>query len=232
MCLWQIIESGPKSPEWNMAVDTQRLQEFSCRDQAQLRFYEWNLPSATYGYFTAPDKFLCPEGLQKTGLKIARRPTGGGIIFHTHDLAFSLIVPSTHPFYAVNPLHSYQMINNCVLNAIQSLQISPKGALLAHCAEECGAPFCMAKPTIYDVMLDGRKVGGAAQRRTKHALLHQGSICINLPPKEFLERVLLPHKGLIQAMQRWSFPLLFEGQDERALRQTIRQRLIEQLTVS
>src|SRR5437667_12195247 len=35
---------------------------------------------------------------------------------------------------------------------------------------------CFANPVRADVLVDGRKVAGAAQRRTRSGLLHQGSI--------------------------------------------------------
>jgi len=35
---------------------------------------------------------------------------------------------------------------------------------------------CFANPVRADIMLNGRKVAGAAQRRTRAGLLHQGSI--------------------------------------------------------
>jgi lipoate-protein ligase A len=35
---------------------------------------------------------------------------------------------------------------------------------------------CFANPVRADVMVDGRKIAGAAQRRTRHGLLQQGSI--------------------------------------------------------
>jgi lipoate-protein ligase A len=38
--------------------------------------------------------------------------------------------------------------------------------------------FCFQKPTIYDVMLNGIKIGGGAQRRARGTLLHQGSLRI------------------------------------------------------
>jgi len=35
---------------------------------------------------------------------------------------------------------------------------------------------CFANPVRADVLIDGRKIAGAAQRRTRQGLLHQGSI--------------------------------------------------------
>jgi len=66
----------------------------------------------------------------------------------------------------------------------------------------------MAKPTKYDVLLQGKKVAGAAQRKTKKGFLHQGSISLQLPAQEYLDAVLIPGSAVAQAMQQVSCPLL------------------------
>ena len=68
--------------------------------------------------------------------------------------------------------------------------------------------FCMAKPTKYDVLFQGRKVGGGAQRRTKYGFLHQGTLCLCLPTNDFLNEILLFPQNIVQSMQIQSWPLL------------------------
>ena len=93
--------------------------------------------------------------------------------------------------------------------------------------DKASKSFCMAKPTKYDVMLDGKKVGGAAQRRTQHGYLHQGSIFLKPVPEEFLEQVLLPSTRVLEGMQQNSYPLLKEGESIQAAKERIQNRLIE-----
>lgn len=198
-----LLESGPQTPEWNMRADEEALSSLIASSTPILRFYEWSVPSATYGYFLNPDDYFDREGLQKHSLALARRPTGGGVIFHTCDFAFSVIVPAGHPFYSLDPLLSYHEINSRVLKAIEKgslsddFQCSPGG-------------FCMAKPTKYDLLLEGRKVGGAAQRKTKKGLLHQGSLYLAHPDPELLHNVLKNGKQVAEEMQASSFPLGLE----------------------
>ena len=56
-------------------------------------------------------------------------------------------------------------------------------------------------------MVQGCKVGGAAQRRVKQGILHQASICLTLPTKDYLEQVL-SENSVIEQMYANSFPLL------------------------
>ena len=169
-----------------MEADSQCLEAI---ETPTLRFYEWDGPSVTYGYFLNPSDYFKPH----SQLNFARRPTGGGVIFHLDDLAFSIVVPASHPFYSLNSLHSYQMINGLVLEAIRKV-VPLEGLILQEDLPE--APrggFCMAKATKYDLLHEGKKVGGAAQRKTKKGLLHQCSLCLQVPNRAFLEEVL--HSG-------------------------------------
>lgn len=197
---WVVEDSGPKAPSWNMERDRQRLENLTLEAKPFFRFYEWDAPSATYGYFVDPWEFFDPEGVKKHALILAKRPTGGGIIFHGYDLAFSIIVPSTHPFYSLNSLESYLRINSLIMSAID-----PHITFGESQASRGG--FCMAKPTQYDLMIDGKKVGGAAQRKTKKGLLHQGSLCLRLPEKEWLQEVLMDGERYFAEMQAFSHPI-------------------------
>lgn len=208
-----------------MRTDYEQLNALSSSPALQLRFYEWAGNSATYGYFIDPAKHFCQSAMTKNAFKIARRPTGGGILFHTSDLAFSLIIPKSHAYWSLNPIESYQRINAQVLKAV--VEVLQKNIALADCSlcssQDAQGAFCMAKPTIYDVMLEGRKVGGAAERRTKHGLLHQGSLCLGLPERRLVSDVLRD-EGVFRAMQEASYPL---GENYRA---ELKAALIQHLT--
>lgn len=93
----RIIHTGTSSATENMALDTKYLQ--ALEGDAILHLYDWIGLPATYGYFIAPDKYLNLDAVAKYGLSLARRPTGGGIVFHIWDYAFSFLMPSSHPFF-------------------------------------------------------------------------------------------------------------------------------------
>ena len=55
--------------------------------------------------------------------------------------------------------------------------VDPGGIALARKASVRATDYnCFANPVRADVMMDGRKIAGAAQRRTRRGLLQQGSI--------------------------------------------------------
>lgn len=172
----------------NMSRDYERLMNLKPEDTPLLSFYRWKRPSLTYGYFAKPEEWVDVKTLEERGYSLGKRPTGGGIIFHTHDLAFSILIPKGHPRLSENTLDNYRLINGLVKEAVaNSLEHEPM-----FLPESYGeASFCMAGPTIYDVMLGNKKIGGAAQRRNRQGLLHQGSISLGLPSREELSELII-----------------------------------------
>src|ERR1700693_5336560 len=105
---WKILDTGTRSAEENMQIDARLLEELE--DTAILHFYDWESPSATYGYFLDPKDFIDLEHAKKRGLDLGRRSTGGGIVFHIWDMAFSVLVPSKASVFSENTLENYFFI--------------------------------------------------------------------------------------------------------------------------
>ena len=207
---WKHIDTGKRSAAANMELDAALLADLKDEKECILHLYDWETDSATYGHFIDPENFLNTDGLKKNNLDLARRPTGGGIIFHNCDLAFSVLVPATSSSFSSNPLDNYAFVNNRVIWAIEQMlhvpaELLPEEplALDPHCRS-----FCMAKPTKYDVMIQGKKVGGAPQRKTRHGFLHQGSIAIGFLPESFLTQVLKGGSQVLEGMRQNSFSIL------------------------
>lgn len=208
MIKWHLLDTGLATPERNMQMDQDLLDHLSPDANPILHIYDWIGDSATYGYFIDPYSHLNFDAVKKQGLHLAKRPTGGGIIFHSCDFAFSVLMPSNHPKFSLNTLENYVFVNAYVLETVRrflgnipTLLTEESHPLDQHCKH-----FCMAKPTKYDVIIDGCKVGGGAQRRTKRGFLHQGSIALTMP--SYLPEILKPQTSVFEAMQSKSFLLL------------------------
>lgn len=219
---WQIIEEGPFPPEQNMESDYQKLLDLDQSSLPALRFYQWQLNSATYGYFLKPFDHLKPELLN-----LAKRPTGGGIIFHDYDLAFSLLIPASHSHYSLNTLDNYSYVNSRLLSGLK--KFNPLLPVQFYSSQGESKPnFCMARSTIYDLIINGKKVVGGAMRKTRKGFLHQGSICLRLPEKDFLN-IVLNESSYKEEIMSHSYPLL-QGVGETAYedqKETLKQCIIE-----
>ncbi|MGE3954231.1 MAG: hypothetical protein AB7F31_03410 [Parachlamydiales bacterium] len=227
---WELFDSGKRGPSENMALDANLLLSLREKPRPILHLYDWEGDAATYGHFIKPEEHLNLEGAARRGLQLARRPTGGGITFHVTDLAFSVLIPAGHEGFSDNTLENYHWVNSHLQRVLSPYLEG--SSLLSTSSVGSGSPFsfCMAKPTVYDVMVSGQKVGGAAQRRKSWGYLHQGTISIASLPETYLEEVLLPDMGVLEAMKGLTFPLLPEGWsrgDLEEMRQELKKRLAE-----
>jgi lipoate---protein ligase len=220
---WTILDSGKASADHLMEKDRQLLFQLEKEERPILHFYEWEKDSATYGHFVDPYQFLDADQVKALSLDLARRPTGGGIIFHIWDFAFSVLVPSSCCAFSQNTLENYAFVNQAVLEAVKEflqtaspLEIIPDDVRTQE--KDCRF-FCMAKPTKYDVVLHGKKIAGAAQRKTKHGYLHQGTISMMMPSREYLQRVLRSYESIVESMFAFSFPLMGTRSSQQELKE-------------
>jgi lipoate-protein ligase A len=166
--LTEILDPEPHPAAWNMALDEALLLGSEGIGPALLRVYRWQNPAVSFGYF---GKFA-EVAAAWPGREFVRRWTGGGIVPHGEDLTYSLIVPKSHPFAKLGPLESYAAIHQALAGWLASAGIGATLSLgAAKISEEC-----FANPAPHDVMSAAGKIAGAAQRRTRLGLLHQGSI--------------------------------------------------------
>lgn len=205
---WKIIRSPPMRGQSLMDKDAFLLKELKKGDLPLLHLYDWALPSATYGYFIRPDDYFLKGHL----LDLARRPTGGGVTFHTHDLAFSFLIPADHPLFFNNTLSSYKVLNQITLRAVSDY-VQDEVTLFQDLTQSLGEKehFCMTKPTIYDLFWRGKKVGGAAQRKRREGVLHQGSLFLAIPSPKELKNILKNGESVGEKMARESASLMKEG---------------------
>jgi lipoate-protein ligase A len=208
---WNILETKAASAEENMQLDAKLLENLEGQERPILHLYEWERQSATFGYFVKPEDLLDLAEAKKRGLDLARRPTGGGVVFHLWDLAFSVLVPAKSKLFSTNTLDNYNLVNRVVKDVVKEfIGISDEVGLTPDDApfqDQTCVHFCMARPTKYDVMLQGKKIAGAAQRKTKDGFLHQGTIALLCPDLELLGAVL-PSGAVREAMMQTTFPLL------------------------
>ena len=125
-------------------------------------------------------------------LDIARRWTGGGLVCHQGDSPYTLTVPADHWLAKISATDCYRWIHDLLATSIRE----PTGinavaqAVVSEELSASPARACFAEPVHWDVIVaensaggsDGKKIAGAAQRRSRGRLLHQGSVI--LPSQE------------------------------------------------
>ncbi len=184
---WDFLQSPAGSAAFNMALDEALVRIAAERGRPLLRVYSWLRPAVSIGYF---QKF--PAHLAER-YEIVRRPTGGGLVYHGEDTTYTVVVPPDHRLYTMSTTDTYCAIHKAVAAACElcsrESHSRPSGApprkrfaatipalRKAQVASPHGFYECFQRPVAGDVVVDGKKLAGAAQRRTKWGLLHQGSI--------------------------------------------------------
>lgn len=164
----------PHSAAMNMAIDEALLQSAV---RPTLRFFCWLRPALSFGYFGS----FADVAHQGGDRDVVRRWTGGGIVLHGDDLTYSVVVPGRLTISS-NAVYSH------IHGAIRMALPRDMNIVLAAEAAPKLSEACFANPVEADVMFEGRKIAGAAQRRTRTGLLHQGSIQDACLPADFPKR--------------------------------------------
>jgi len=159
-------DSEPRSAALNMAIDEALLETAA---SPTLRFYRWRGPALSFGYFGS----YADVAHQRSSREIVRRWTGGGVVPHGADLTYSVIIPASHPFFARSSLAIYSDLHDAIREALQENGIA---ATLANAISPKISDECFANAVRADVISQGQKIAGAAHRRSRAGLLHQGSI--------------------------------------------------------
>ncbi|MBK6940584.1 MAG: lipoate--protein ligase family protein [Planctomycetes bacterium] len=171
----RLIRSGPCHPFLNMALD-----EALAATPPTLRFYAFQPFGLSLGYFQDAADFD-DAWLAAREFVAVRRATGGSAIAHAHDVTFSIVSVPDAPWFAGDVKTSYARIHAGIARGLRHLGVSavPRddGAARSDSGRSAEA-ICFYKATSFDLVADGRKLVGSAQRRTPGRVLHHGSIPI------------------------------------------------------
>jgi lipoate-protein ligase A len=188
-----LLLDPPASGAWNMAVDETLLEAAASEGQCTLRFYQWDEPTLSLGYFQASgDRLRHPAS---AACPMVRRPSGGGAILHDLELTYSLAAPERHPL-AAGRLRTYRMVHDALIEALAQWGIAASlfdlwcGRPGCTGAGETPAPqapapqtqhqpfLCFQRRSPGDVLVGDAKIAGSAQRRCRGAVLQHGSLLL------------------------------------------------------
>jgi lipoyl(octanoyl) transferase len=161
----------------NMAIDEHLLLRHGPSGTPVLRIYGWQPPAITLGRYQGTDR-LDLEACRHDAVPVVRRITGGGAIYHDNEMTYSVVWPDDGDSGSGCIERSFERINAFILETYRSLGLNPVYA------KECNVPgistgrthFCFSGNENYDILINGRKIGGNAQKRVRGSLLQHGSI--------------------------------------------------------
>lgn len=172
--LWQDVT--PRSGALNMAFDEAMLE---AAELPWLRVYLWEEPTLSIG-FSQPLAVI-PES--RRAWPVVRRWTGGGVVEHDGDWTYTLAVPAHFTLSDQRAVETYRWIHEALIATLTDAGIG--GCSLQPDSTSDGMGVCFEEPARFDVVHLGRKIAGAAQRRSKAGFLHQGTVQPLTPPPDF-----------------------------------------------
>jgi lipoate-protein ligase A len=181
----RLIFDPPAAGAWNMAVDEGLLQTAATSGVATLRFYTWEEPTLSLGYFqAAADRQLHPSSRE---CPMVRRASGGGAIIHDRELTYSFAWPQTSG-KAGPATQLYDALHQTLVEALGEFGVEADLYHATDCSrgaiDPAAEPFlCFQRLTCGDVVCGGAKIAGSAQRRRRGAVLQHGSVLLSRSAK-------------------------------------------------
>ncbi|HKW39782.1 MAG TPA: hypothetical protein VJN39_00910 [Gemmatimonadales bacterium] len=162
----------------HMAIDASLLAESNSTGRAFLRLYRFSPPCLSLGRNESSAQYD-QAAIGRLGLDVVRRPTGGGAVWHEHEVTYAVVAPVAR-FGGLRA--AYRAIHARLAAAIRSLGVGasvnlhqpPPPSTILHRPSSCFATSAMG-----EVLVAGRKLIGSAQARQGEAFLQHGSILLD-----------------------------------------------------
>jgi lipoate-protein ligase A len=123
------------------------------------------------------------EACGSHGVDVVRRITGGGAVFHDHELTYSLVCDAASLGKGLLSVkESFDRINAFMLEMYRMMGLDAAYAKSVQGLRVPGnrADFCFSGNEEYDIIIRGMKIGGNAQRRIGGVIFQHGSIPLRI----------------------------------------------------
>ncbi|WP_245579921.1 lipoate--protein ligase family protein [Brevibacterium album] len=188
---WEVVHTPVLPTRVNVALDQHLLDEVAAgRRGPTVRFWEWDDRAVVIGSFQSYVNELHPAGVEQYGVEVVRRISGGGAMFMEggNCITYSLYAP-IDLVAGLDYAESYAYLDRWVIEA-----------LARHGVDAWYVP-------INDITSAKGKIGGAAQKRRRGAVLHHVTMSYDIDADRMTEvlrigKAKLSDKGIASAKKR------------------------------
>ena len=161
---WRLIIDSPRSGSFNMAADQVLLD--LCLDYTEpvFRLYDWECPTLSLGKNEKLDSLLDLQECQNLSIPVVRRMTGGKSVLHGFDLTYSFVAGVQDSQFPGGILDNYKFLASGFKNFFQKLGLNPVLLQKSLKNKKTGTHICFSEPSSYEILIEGRKIIGNAQR--------------------------------------------------------------------
>ncbi|WP_066350924.1 lipoate--protein ligase family protein [Aliarcobacter skirrowii] len=166
----------------NSNIDKALFKSFKNDSMPILRLYSWE-DCVTLGAGQKLDDYEKLQNSYKNN--ISKRLTGGGVLFHGHDISYTILV-NPNMIENKDVKETYFLICQFLLKFYEDLGLKADFAKDNKDIVLSKSPFCQVGFEAYDIIINNRKIGGNAQKRAKNCILQHGSIPLYTKQKDEL----------------------------------------------
>jgi len=213
---WRLIKDYSHTGFMNMAID-EAIMIAHGQDLVPptIRFYQWQPPAVSLGYFQDLEKEINVEACKKLGIDIVRRPTGGRAVLHDQELTYSFVIREDHPLVNESILVTYKKISKGIIKGLSYFGIEAELIPLRERVEGNSVgnnggleeertdfkSICFSSPSQYEVQVKGKKIVGSAQVRKGGIVLQHGSLLIKLEKEKLFSIFNFPSLSIKERLK-------------------------------
>lgn len=175
---WRWINSDWGDGATNMAID-QAMLELAKENRPTMRVYRWRPNCISLGYHQLAERIDLDRCLQDQ-VDVVRRPTGGRAVLHAEEVTYSVVIPQGGKSLSGSLGDVYNAISRGLVRGIQRLgipaELQKRSLDLRNHYQTAISVSCFSAAAKHEVVLDGKKLVGSAQRRFPYGILQHGSI--------------------------------------------------------
>jgi len=200
----RILDTGFNNGPMNMAIDEAIAIEVSKGDSPPtLRFYRWDPPTLSLGYFQKANKEVDFDGLKKRGVGLVRRPTGGRAVLHDEEITYSIILKEDYKNIPYSITESYRVLSEPLLNGLKRMGLEPYMMKPLNTGRNHTTSACFDAPSSYEIIVNNKKIIGSAQKRFYGVILQHGSIPYRMDIDKLFDCLRFDDPGRKEILKRY-----------------------------
>jgi lipoate-protein ligase A len=184
---WRLINCGEQDGAWNMAMDEALLHSVENGESPSiLRLYRWKPATVTLGYFQQGSGVVNLSACRDFGYSVVRRFTGGRAVLHDHEVTYAVISPEQNEIFPGGVSHNYHVIAEVLQATLAEFGLQTtisSGRKERPATDTVQRSACFTAPALSELVINGQKMTGSAQKRLSSAFLQHGSIPLDIDPE-------------------------------------------------
>jgi lipoate-protein ligase A len=198
---WHHLPTTTAPADWQLAAGDALLAALDTPDTTPppvLRWYRMSPAALILGSgqkVQAFDRDAC----RAAGVSLYRRSSGGTAVLAEPDqIMLDIALPAAHPLYRHDITESYRWLGEAWVAALAELRLTPRLLPTAEARTDrqaldaLTARSCYGGRSPYEVLVDGRKVVGLAQKRRRYGALLQAALYIHWEPERLVRLFAMP----------------------------------------